>query len=246
MSEETTPYREIDGDNPAEHVELLPADPARDQLETTLGLVKKAAASLPATLSESMVEPAEIEVDVDQDRFTNNRPQAGFVKIPWPVATKDPDNEGQAIWWYAAALHEHQVVLEGARGPDVKAFAMATAYRPKRVNAADLVEELPENEPQAGVEKGEARSARGAGARKGASSRMPSVVVPNDCEIVFRHMVAGEKLGSWPTDQIAAFVILELWGARSHPLYVKLRGQAAGWEETKPDPLYPDAGGLYR
>lgn len=238
--------------NPADHVELFPADvqpSSPNSLTTAVTVLKQRA--LPAKLADAMLEPEDIDVKVDDRRFRENRPQADFVRLPWPLATRDPENDEDAIWWYAAAVcdvgdeGQRGIVLEGMRGPDVRALARALAFAPKRVRASDLVEDLPVNEPQAGVPRGEKKSARGAGAKAPDEVEATSVAVPDDCSIVFREMVQGEAIGSWDFAQVAKYVILELWGAKTHPEYIKLKQQASGWEDTKADGLYPSGGGLY-
>lgn len=235
----------VEGVNPAEHVDLFPAEvqpSSHDGIATAVSAALRHA--LPATLAESIVEIDDMGIKVDHARFRQNRPQADFVRLPWPLATRDPDDTELAIWWYAAGIHDGKLYLEGMRGPNVKALACSLAYRPPAARASDLVEALPENEPQAGVPKGTKR-ARGAGALKSEGPMLPTVAVPDDCEIVFRHLVEGEVIGKWGPKDIAMFVFLEAWEMYSHPAYVKLKQQASGWEETKAEGLYPSGGGLY-
>lgn len=232
-----------DPENPAEHIDLLPAE---TQPTSSDGLATAAQAAtqfpMPKTLADAIVSLEEIGIEVSESRFRQNRPQADFVRLPWPLATRDPDDEQLAIWWYAAGIYDGRLYLEGMRGPDVRKVAHALAYRPPRTRAADLVEDLAENEPQPGLPKGQ-KGARGAGARQvdPDAPSLPVAAVPGDCEIVFRHMVEGEIIGTWKAADVAKYVMLELWGLHSHPEYVKMKQHAQGWKESKAEGLYPDA-----
>ena len=251
MSDERDDYQ-VSKDNPAEHVDLMPADvvpSSPDALGTAVSALK--ANQLPATLADAMVSASDLDLDCDDTRFRKNRPQVGFHRLPWPLATRDPDHADQAIWWYAAGIAEGddgtKLYLEGMRGENVRALARAMAFAPKRVRASDLVEPMTENEGHAGVAKGGKKSARGAGAKMPGSGEAiaTELTVPDDCELVFRQMVEGEAIGSWSFTEVAKYVMLETWGLFSHPDYIKLKQQSQGWEESEAKGLYPEGGGLY-
>lgn len=184
------------------------------------------------TTELKLVDAGDVEEDfeADEDAFSRNRPQEGFIRLPMMVVTECPEKPDHQIYWYAACVTATgEFYLEGARAENAFELAAHLAAHDRQSSG-----DLPVND-EGNVEM------------PNEDAGTAVAVVPQGVDgPLFRKVLADETFSGIPSSGLAKFVMLAQWGMHTHPDYIRCQQASQEWTPSSAEGLYPGGpGGAY-